>query len=253
MPDDNAILESPELESAEPYQPHITAEDLAWHERRVAARRGSNMNPTPGPLCLAFAPVPLVVAGVALHPVTVAHFICLQWIGSPLLALINGEEAAMSEEQVIEALFLLSSSPRAARQALARGHAAFNVAALDALSDSIKMADVANAGVELVGVLNGCFATFIKHGAEKSEDGGAGVSSMSFEGGEEDGLGWMLGLVSSVAREYGWSLSFVMDELPVAQAVAFDMWARENSPWGGVVRESNGYIAQELEARLVKG
>lgn len=247
------VIESPAAESDEPYQPHITAEDRARHERRVTARRVSNLNPTPGPLRLAFAPVPFVVSGVALAPVTVGHFILLQWIESPLLALINGEPAEATEEHVVEALFLLSQNARAGGALLARGREFFNDAALTALSDMLKMGAAPAARDELVNVLNAGFATFVKHGAAKSDDEVGLVHSMGFDGGEEDGLGWMLGLVASLAREYGWGLDFIRYDLPLAQGIAFDMWARENSPWGGMVREGEGYIAQELTARLENG
>lgn len=38
-------------------------------------------------------------------------------------------------------------------------------------------------------------------------------------------------------------------ETPLIRAFAYRAWSIENNPWGGVERATDGYVAQELEAR----
>jgi hypothetical protein len=50
---------------------------------------------------------------------------------------------------------------------------------------------------------------------------------------------------------YAGSLEYVLDELPMARGWALAAWRVENNPWVPVERIGSGYIAQDIEQRLL--
>ena len=50
-------------------------------------------------------------------------------------------------------------------------------------------------------------------------------------------------------RDFHMSRAEAIYELPLQQAFALKAWATEANPWGGVVRSSPGYVAQEADRR----
>ncbi len=48
-------------------------------------------------------------------------------------------------------------------------------------------------------------------------------------------------------RDFHMPLSYVMDELPLAQGLALAAWHTEHSPFGKMQRCSPGYLAQEAK------
>ena len=170
---------SPPGEGEEPYQPHLTAADLAKHEKRVDARREANANPLPGPLREAFAGGPVTVAGITFVPVTATHIVTLSRMDSPFLKVISGAQPVMSDEQIIEALFVLSRSARDGRALLARvGRAAFTEEALRAF-DEVPLGCLKELGEAVGAQLLASFSTALKHGARPDATGEGGEQNFT--------------------------------------------------------------------------
>jgi hypothetical protein len=49
---------------------------------------------------------------------------------------------------------------------------------------------------------------------------------------------------------YGWSRDYVLFQLPEVEGRTYCNWLVESNPWGNVDRDSEGYLAQEIEKLL---
>jgi hypothetical protein len=151
---------------------------------RAAARAAAL--PAPGPLAAALAAAPKVIGPWTLRPFTAADFVVLQLLESPLIALLiraaapdpsdqsNQSDRSNPPESVadtLEALWLLTHTPREARALLAAGRPAYRERALADLTESpdFNPTFLAEAQQHLALELVRCLTTWVDYRAPKAE------------------------------------------------------------------------------------
>lgn len=158
----------------------LTARQIREHERFNAARAQANQDPTPGPLKQAFEVELLKVGCLTLQPLVGSHILILKRLNSPIYRHVI--EAAKPEtqrvkidyddEEIFEALFVLTQHPQKVRAALAQGRQAFREEALAATADVLGVFDMGRA-TEMIGeAFRRAFATQTEVTAATDAEGG---------------------------------------------------------------------------------
>ena len=151
--------------------PEAPSYDLRLHQARVEARTAANIDPLPGPLLNAFVPERVVVAGLTIHRIRFGHVALLRRIDSPLIANHGGQAAPMNEEQLMEAICLLTRTPSEGFALLARGRREFNEIAFGLVGDALLLCDVQAVSEAPVAQITAGSAPALAHRAAATEGG----------------------------------------------------------------------------------
>ncbi len=231
------------------------AEELEKRARREAALKLAWATPLPGPLGEAFGGAQCDIAGVLLRAVTLGDLLLLTQLGSPLVPALTkkmageefvaeGETIQLDDFDVAEAAFLWSQPHAEARRRLRDSLPGFKARAWRWIArvDSERRAELAE------GVVLHLFRAFRTSVALRVPAANR-VEGVIQYGESADGFGWWLCLLGTMMRDFGMSRDYALEELPLAQAFALQAWG-QYSAGHGLELESDGYIAQEAQARF---
>lgn len=185
-------------------QPIIHGFSPAERAAIIAARDHANLG-TPSLVRAAFLLAPITVGNITLRPVTLSDWLALEELQHPMI--VPGGRSGLADHARL--MFVLAHAPRVVREALAdrpsfaKQVAGFVESIPEPASIPLIIAVALQQLRDVTSTVTGRARQRLEPFAHLPE--------------KNAGLGWLLTLAGALYRDYGWSETFVIDELPLAR------------------------------------